>query len=83
MYKQDTGLFAKTINTSIINDQEIRMMKRNGLTGSVVICRWSFFTLVSCLLSLERLGFRSKLEEGIAIDWPVRYKDLAPWYDYV
>ena len=22
-------------------------------------------------------------KDGIAIDWPIRYKDLEPWYDYV
>jgi choline dehydrogenase-like flavoprotein len=22
-------------------------------------------------------------EIGIATDWPIRYKDIAPWYDYV
>jgi choline dehydrogenase-like flavoprotein len=27
--------------------------------------------------------FEANLKDGIAIDWPVRYKDLAPWYDYV
>ncbi len=27
--------------------------------------------------------FTANLEEGISIDWPIRYKDLAPWYDYV
>lgn len=27
--------------------------------------------------------FTANLEEGIGIDWPIRYKDLAPWYDYV
>lgn len=27
--------------------------------------------------------FEANLKEGIAIDWPVRYKDIAPWYDYV
>ncbi len=26
--------------------------------------------------------FEANLKEGIAIDWPVRYKDIAPWYDY-
>lgn len=29
------------------------------------------------------LDFEANLKEGIAIDWPIRYKDLAPWYDYV
>ncbi len=27
--------------------------------------------------------FEANAKEGIAIDWPIRYNDLAPWYDYV
>jgi choline dehydrogenase-like flavoprotein len=27
--------------------------------------------------------FEANLREGISIDWPVRYKDIEPWYDYV
>lgn len=27
--------------------------------------------------------FMANAKEGIAIDWPIRYEDLAPWYDYV
>jgi choline dehydrogenase-like flavoprotein len=27
--------------------------------------------------------FEANGKEGIAIDWPIRYKDIAPWYDYV
>ena len=29
------------------------------------------------------LDFNANLRDGIAIDWPIRYADLAPWYDYV
>ncbi len=29
------------------------------------------------------MDFMANANDGIAIDWPVRYKDLAPWYDYV
>jgi choline dehydrogenase-like flavoprotein len=29
------------------------------------------------------LDFTANVREGIAIDWPLRYADLAPWYDYV
>ena len=29
------------------------------------------------------LDFEANAKEGIEIDWPVRYKDIAPWYDYV
>jgi len=28
------------------------------------------------------LDFEANLKDGIAIDWPVRYKDIAYWYDY-
>lgn len=27
--------------------------------------------------------FEANLKEGIGIDWPIRYKDIAPWYSYV
>ena len=29
------------------------------------------------------LDFEANLKEGIGVDWPIRYKDIAPWYDYV
>ncbi|HEX8278141.1 MAG TPA: GMC family oxidoreductase [Segetibacter sp.] len=31
---------------------------------------------------LSNLDFEANAKEGIAIDWPIRYKDVAPWYDY-
>ena len=29
------------------------------------------------------LDFEANAREGVGIDWPIRYKDLAPWYDRV
>lgn len=29
------------------------------------------------------LDFEANLRDGIAVDWPIRYKDIAPWYSYV
>ncbi len=29
------------------------------------------------------IDFAANAKEGIATDWPVRYKDIAPWYDKV
>jgi choline dehydrogenase-like flavoprotein len=26
--------------------------------------------------------FGANAKEGIGVDWPIRYKDIAPWYDY-
>ncbi len=28
-------------------------------------------------------NFEENAKDGIAIDWPIRYKDISPWYDYV
>jgi choline dehydrogenase-like flavoprotein len=32
---------------------------------------------------LSEFDFEANLKDGIAVDWPIRYKDIAPWYDYV
>ncbi len=32
---------------------------------------------------LSDFDFEANAREGIAIDWPIRYADLEPWYDYV
>nr|MCU0359004.1 GMC family oxidoreductase [Cyclobacteriaceae bacterium] len=32
---------------------------------------------------LSDLDFEANSKESIGVDWPVRYKDIAPWYDYV
>ena len=29
------------------------------------------------------LSFEANAKDGIAIDWPIRYKDIEPWYTYV
>jgi len=31
---------------------------------------------------LSDWDFEANAKDGIAIDWPVRYKEIAPWYDY-
>lgn len=29
------------------------------------------------------LDFEANLKDGHGVDWPIRYKDIAPWYSYV
>ncbi len=29
------------------------------------------------------LDFEANLKDGVAVDWPIRYADIAPWYDHV
>ncbi|MDT0651276.1 GMC family oxidoreductase [Autumnicola edwardsiae] len=32
---------------------------------------------------LSDLDFTANKKDGNGVDWPIRYKDIAPWYDYV
>jgi choline dehydrogenase-like flavoprotein len=29
------------------------------------------------------IDFEANAKDGFGVDWPIRYKDIAPWYDYV
>src|SRR5215218_486815 len=29
------------------------------------------------------LDFEANAKDGVAVDWPIRYNDIAPWYSYV
>jgi choline dehydrogenase-like flavoprotein len=31
----------------------------------------------------SQLDFEANVKDGIAIDWPLRYDEIVPWYDYV
>ena len=67
-----------------INDQENRYeeVKRfDWIRGDIVGGR-SMLWARGCY-RWSNLYFEANLKEGIGIDWPIRYKDLAPWYDYV
>ena len=32
---------------------------------------------------LSDIDFEANLKDGVAVDWPIRYRDLKPWYDHV
>lgn len=32
---------------------------------------------------MSDFDFDANAKDGVAVDWPIRYKDLAPWYSYV
>jgi choline dehydrogenase-like flavoprotein len=36
-----------------------------------------------CVYRWSDLDFEANAREGIAVDWPLRYKDLAPWWSHV
>jgi choline dehydrogenase-like flavoprotein len=36
-----------------------------------------------CVYRWSDLDFEANAREGYGVDWPIRYKDLAPWWSYV
>lgn len=50
---------------------------RPGAVGgkSLIWGRWSF--------RWSPEDFEANKKENVGIDWPIRYEDLVPWYDYV
>ncbi len=32
---------------------------------------------------LSEMDFEANAKDGFGVDWPIRYRDIAPWYDYV
>jgi choline dehydrogenase-like flavoprotein len=36
-----------------------------------------------CVYRWSDLDFEANAREGVAVDWPIRYRDLAPWWSYV
>ena len=32
---------------------------------------------------LTDFDFNANSKDGVAVDWPIRYKDIEPWYEYV
>src|SRR5688572_22771707 len=67
-----------------INDQENRYAETkrfDWIRGDIVGGR-SLLWARACYRWSD-LYFEANLRDGIGIDWPIRYKDIAPWYDYV
>lgn len=31
----------------------------------------------------NRFDYEANLKDGVGVDWPIRYEDMAPWYDHV
>src|SRR5690348_9079114 len=36
-----------------------------------------------CSFRLSDIDFEANARDGLGTDWPIRYKDVAPWYSYV
>jgi len=66
-----------------INDQQnpyVETKRFDWIRGDIVGGR-SLLWARACYRWSD-LDFEANLRDGIAVDWPIRYRDLAPWYDY-
>src|SRR6185312_3753576 len=36
-----------------------------------------------CVFRWSDLDYEANAKEGVGVDWPIRYKDMAPWWSYV
>ena len=76
-YGEDTmHFFTKDSEQPYIQEQPfdwIRSYQVGGksLTWARQVQRWSDF------------DFEGPARDGFAVDWPIRYKDIAPWYSHV
>src|SRR5260370_134718 len=69
-----------------VNDQENPYSSDPGKKFSWIRRRQAGGKSITCGRQSYRwtaLDFEANLNEGIAVDWPIRYADIAPWYDYV
>ena len=67
-----------------INDQEnpyVESKRFDWIRGDIVGGR-SLLWARACYRWSD-LYFEANLRDGHGVDWPIRYKDIAPWYDYV
>ncbi|MFB0874868.1 MULTISPECIES: GMC oxidoreductase [unclassified Sphingobium] len=56
------------------SDSDMHILNFNGVGGSTILFNGVWNRLI-------RSNFELRSRFGIADDWPIRYEDLAPWYD--
>jgi len=77
-YLDKTALhfFAKDKENPYLEDKPFVWARGYQVGGKSIT--WGRYTF-----RLSDLDFEANLKEGVGVDWPIRYKDIAPWYDYV
>ncbi len=74
--QDDKHFFVKDTEHPYEQVKPFQWVRGNQVGGKSLL--WSRHTF-----RLSDLDFEANLKEGVGIDWPIRYKDIAPWYDYV
>ena len=74
--QDDKHFFVKDTEHPYQQSKPFLWIRGNQVGGKSLL--WSRHTF-----RFSDLDFEANLKEGVGIDWPIRYKDIAPWYDYV
>jgi len=74
--QDDKHFFVKDTEHPYQQAKPFQWIRGNQVGGKSLL--WSRHTF-----RFSDLDFEANLKEGVGIDWPIRYKDIAPWYDYV
>lgn len=77
-YLDKTALhfFAKDTESPYVEEKPFVWARGYQVGGKSIT--WGRYTF-----RISDMDFEANLKEGIGIDWPIRYADLAPWYDHV
>ena len=74
--QDDKHFFVKDTEHPYQQSKPFQWIRGNQVGGKSLL--WSRHTF-----RFSDIDFEANLKEGVGIDWPIRYKDIAPWYDYV
>ena len=74
--EENLHFFFKDSKSPYIEDKPFTWVRGDQVGGKSLI--WGRYTFRH-----SDLDYTANLREGIAVDWPIRYKDIAPWYTYV
>lgn len=75
--KQDTKhFFVKDSEHPYTEKKKFTWMRGYHVGGkSLTWARWTF--------RWSDIDFEANAKDGVGVDWPIRYRDIEPWYDYV
>ena len=75
-FKEDTiQFFLKDAQQEYVADKPFDWIRGNQVGGRSLL--WARFTQ-----RWSDFDFGGPLRDGFAVDWPIRYKDIAPWYSH-
>ena len=74
--EENLHFFFKDSKSPYVEDKPFTWVRGDQVGGKSLM--WGRYTFRH-----SDLDYTANLRDGIAVDWPIRYKDIAPWYTYV